>query len=216
MNLNEQSTNGRAATRAATPNPILQRSEPPQSRHTTMEDLSAPAEQDPLDDMTLPTPHTRFAIAGWSAGPTGRVMSTSLEAYMATTIKRFLSQLNRLVPSWLSRNSNRNSHYRPFAEAREYVRSLGLTSVNDWQVLAKSGQRPTATLFRAARRCIRVYCALLHGQHPETVDLSSLSAIELAVLREMVIEMYDSYPFMEVGNCVLFIDDAIHRREGVT
>ena len=54
MNLNEQSTNGRAATRAATPNPILQRSEPPQSRHTTMEDLSAPAEQDPLDDMTLP------------------------------------------------------------------------------------------------------------------------------------------------------------------
>jgi len=68
---------------------------------------------------------------------------------------------------------------------------------------------------RAARRCIRVYCALLHGQHPETVDLSSLSAIELAVLREMVIEMYDSYPLMEVGNCVLLIDDEIHRSERV-
>jgi hypothetical protein len=45
---------------------------------------------------------------------------------------RFLSQLNWLVPSWLSRNSNRSLHYRPFAEARECVRNLGLTSVNDW------------------------------------------------------------------------------------
>jgi hypothetical protein len=142
-------------------------------------------------------------------------MSTSLEAYMATTIKRFLSQLNRLVPSWLSRNSNRNSHYRPFAAAREYVRYLGLTSVNDWQVHAKSGQRPTAMLFRTARRCIRVYCAFLHGKHPDSVDLSSLSNKELAVLREMVIEMYDFYPLMDVGNCVLLIDDEIHRREGV-
>jgi hypothetical protein len=35
----------------------------------------------------------------------------------------------------------------------------------------------------------------------------------VAVLREMVIEMYDSYPLMEVGNCVLFIDDEIKRRK---
>jgi hypothetical protein len=39
--------------------------------------------------------------------------------------------------------------------------------------------------------------------------------MELAVLREMVIELYDSYPLMDVGNCVLFIDDEIHRREWV-
>jgi hypothetical protein len=71
MNLNEQSTNGRAATRAATPKPILQLNEPPKQRLTIMEDLSEPAEQDLLDDMTLPTPHPRLPIAGWSAGPTG-------------------------------------------------------------------------------------------------------------------------------------------------
>lgn len=71
-----------------------------------------------------------------------------------------------------------------------------------------------ATIFRTARRCIRVFCGLLHSpQRANLVDLSSLSNMAVAVLREMVIEMYDSYPLMEVGNCVLFINDEIQRRK---
>ena len=31
----------------------------------------------------------------------------------------------------------------------------------------------------------------------------------------MVIEMFDSYKLMDVGNCVLFIDDEIQRRAKV-
>jgi len=71
-----------------------------------------------------------------------------------------------------------------------------------------------ATIFRTARRCIRAYCALLHRpQRANLVDLSSLSNMEVAVLREMVMEMFESYRLMEVGNCVLFIDDEIQRRK---
>ena len=71
-----------------------------------------------------------------------------------------------------------------------------------------------ATIFRAARRCIRAYCALLHGlQPPELVDLSSFTDMEVAVLREMVMEMFGFYPFMDAGNCVLFIDDEVERRK---
>src|SRR5215210_5913343 len=38
--------------------------------------------------------------------------------------------------------SGRGRRWRPFEEAREYVRSLGFSSVTEWHAWSKSGQRP--------------------------------------------------------------------------
>jgi hypothetical protein len=40
-----------------------------------------------------------------------------------------------------------------------------------------------------------------------------LSELELTVLREMMLEMFDDHRLMKVGNCLLFIDDEIKRRK---
>jgi hypothetical protein len=70
-----------------------------------------------------------------------------------------------------------------------------------------------SAIARTARRCIRAYVDVLHkGLYSDSV-LAALSTAEMAVLREMVLEMYDDYPVMEVGNCILFIDDEINRRK---
>ena len=76
-------------------------------------------------------------------------------------------------------------------------------------------QRDYSAVARTARRCIRAYMDLLHGGLYADSIVSALSTTEMAVLREMVLEMYDDYPVMEVGNCILFIDDEINRREAV-
>ena len=76
----------------------------------------------------------------------------------------------------------------------------------------KAAQVDYATIVGTARCCIRVYLDLLHNYRANTVDLSLLSQLALTVLREMVLEMYDDYPLMEAGNCVLFIEDEIKRR----
>jgi hypothetical protein len=70
-----------------------------------------------------------------------------------------------------------------------------------------------SAMARTARRCIRAYMDLLHGGLYADSIVSTLSTAEMAVLREMVLEMYDDYPVMEVGNCILFIDDEINRRK---
>ncbi len=48
------------------------------------------------------------------------------------------------MEDWLGsgRITTRNRQYRPFAEAREFVRGLGLNSVREWQEYYKSGERP--------------------------------------------------------------------------
>ena len=70
-----------------------------------------------------------------------------------------------------------------------------------------------SAMARTARRCIRAYMDFLHGGlHADSI-VSALSTTEMAVLREMVLEMYDDYPVMEVDNCILFIDDEINRRK---
>ena len=38
--------------------------------------------------------------------------------------------------------SNRDRQWRPFKEAREFVRSLGLKGYDDWYVYCKSGNKP--------------------------------------------------------------------------
>jgi hypothetical protein len=44
------------------------------------------------------------------------------------------------VGDWLG--SGRTRHYRPFKEAREFVRSLGLKGVKEWYDYCKSGKKP--------------------------------------------------------------------------
>jgi len=56
---------------------------------------------------------------------------------------------------------------------------------------------------------------LLHRGLYADYIMSALSTTEMAVLRGMGLEMYDDCPVIEVGNCVLFIDDEINRREAV-
>jgi hypothetical protein len=56
---------------------------------------------------------------------------------------------------------------------------------------------------------------VLHkGLYSDSI-LSALSTTELSILREMMLEMYDDYPVMEVGNAILFVDDEIKQRETV-
>ena len=62
---------------------------------------------------------------------------------------------------------------------------------------------------------MRVYVDLLHRGLYEESMLSSLSTTELAVLREMMLAMYEDYDVMNVGNAILFVDDEIKRREAV-
>ena len=70
-----------------------------------------------------------------------------------------------------------------------------------------------SAIARTARRCIRAYMDVLHkGLYSDSV-LAALSTSELTVLREMMLEMYDDYPVMEVGNAMLFVDDEIKRRK---
>ena len=72
-----------------------------------------------------------------------------------------------------------------------------------------------SAIARTARRCIRAYMDVLHkGLYSDSI-LSALSTTELSILREMMLEMYDDYPVMEVGNAILFVDDEIKQRETV-
>ena len=68
---------------------------------------------------------------------------------------------------------------------------------------------------RTALRCMRVYVDLLHRGLYEKSMLSTLSTTEIAVLREMMLAMYDDYDVMNVGNAILFVDDEMKRREAV-
>jgi hypothetical protein len=45
--------------------------------------------------------------------------------------------------------------------------------------------------------------------------LSTLSTTEITVLRQMMLEVYDDYDVMNVGNAILFLDDGVERREAV-
>ena len=68
---------------------------------------------------------------------------------------------------------------------------------------------------RITLRCMRAYRSLLHGGLYEDSMLSALSTSEIAVLREMMLEVYDDYDVMNVGNAILFLDDEVKRREAV-
>ena len=72
------------------------------------------------------------------------------------------------------------------------------------------------TVLATARRSIRLYFAFLHGVGGrDAVDLSSQSDLDLAMVNEMMGEMYGSYDVMNVGNAVLFIQEEIMwRKEG--
>ena len=72
-----------------------------------------------------------------------------------------------------------------------------------------------SAIARIALRCMRVYMDLLHKGLYSDVILSALSTTEIAVLREMMLEMYDDYDVMNVGNAILFVDDELKRREAV-
>jgi hypothetical protein len=69
-----------------------------------------------------------------------------------------------------------------------------------------------SAIARIALRCMRVYMDLLHGGLYEDSLLSTLSTTEIAVLREMMLAMYDDYDVMNVGNAILFVDDELKRR----
>ena len=62
---------------------------------------------------------------------------------------------------------------------------------------------------------MRVYMDLLHRGLYEESMVSSLSTTELAVLREMILAMYEDYDVMNVGNAILFVDDELKRRGAV-
>ena len=68
---------------------------------------------------------------------------------------------------------------------------------------------------RIALRCMRVYMDLLHKGLYEESMFSRLSTTELAVLREMMLAMYEDYDVMNVGNAILFVDDELKRRGSV-
>jgi hypothetical protein len=72
-----------------------------------------------------------------------------------------------------------------------------------------------SAIARIALRCMRVYMDLLHGGLYEDSMLSTLSTTEIAVLREMMLAMYDDYDVMNVGNAILFVDDELKRRGAV-
>jgi hypothetical protein len=72
-----------------------------------------------------------------------------------------------------------------------------------------------SAIARIALRCMRVYKDLLHGGLYGDSMLAALSATEVAVLREMMLETYDDYDVMNVGNAILFLDDEAKRREAV-
>ncbi len=64
-----------------------------------------------------------------------------------------------------------------------------------------------------ARRLIHAYHSVL--DRGDEV-LPSLSDPELAAVREMLMEMWDSFTLMRVGNLVIFIDEEIARRAAAT
>lgn len=76
----------------------------------------------------------------------------------------------------------------------------------------KETQGDYLAIARIALRCMRVYMDLLHRGLYEESMLSTLSTLELAVVREMMLAMYDDYDVMNVGNAILFVDDEIKRR----
>ena len=72
-----------------------------------------------------------------------------------------------------------------------------------------------SAIARMALRCMRVYTDLLHrGLYKDSI-LSTLSTAEIAILRQMMLETYDDYDVMNVGNASLFVDDEMKRREVV-
>jgi hypothetical protein len=76
-------------------------------------------------------------------------------------------------------------------------------------------QKDYSAIARTALRYMRVYMALLHGGLYDDSMLSTLSITEIAVLRQMMLEVYDDYDVMRVGNAILFLDDEVERREAV-